>query len=144
MLHTPRAFHHVVTMDESWVYVYDPHLKNQSLTWLRKGEARPQKPRKGIATAKVMIITFFDSKGLIYFEYVQRPNTVNQIYLDFNFDQILSSLPPSQTKGQCGGEVPAPHGQCSSTQRDPHTGLHQAARLDKTPSATLFPRSCAK
>ncbi len=86
LLTTPRVFNQIVTMDESWVYVYDPQLKDQSLTWLRKGEARPQKPKRGIATAKVMIVTFFDSKGLIYFEYVQRPNTVNQIY----FRQILT------------------------------------------------------
>ncbi len=42
------------------------------------GEPRPQTPRRTLATAKVMILTFFDSRGMIYYEYVQRPQTVNQ------------------------------------------------------------------
>lgn len=76
----PRVFRHVVTMDESWIYIYDPELKCQSKTWLRAGEQRPQKPRRTLATAKVMIVTFFDCRGMIYYEYVQHPQTVNQIY----------------------------------------------------------------
>ncbi len=74
----PRAIRNCVTVDESCIYFYDPELKVQSKTWLRKGEDRPQKPRRTIATAKIMIVTFFDSHGLIYFEYVQKPLTVNQ------------------------------------------------------------------
>ncbi len=77
-LHSPRILRRTVTCDESWVYIYDPQMRQQSKEWLRHGEARPQKPRREIATAKVMVVTFFDSKGLIYFEYVQRPLTVNQ------------------------------------------------------------------
>ncbi len=66
-------------MDESWVYSYDPETKEQSREWLRSIEACPQKPRKTIGTAKVMLVSFFDSKGLIYREFVRRPMTINQI-----------------------------------------------------------------
>ncbi len=100
---TPRVFHHVVTMDESWVYVYDPLLKNQSLTWLRKGEARPQKPRRGIACAKVMIVTFFDKKGLIYFEYVQRPQTVNQVYFRSILTRFTAAFHRRRPRSSVGG-----------------------------------------
>lgn len=48
-------------MDKSWMWIYDPHMKAQSREWLRKDEPHPQKPRKTLATAKVMILTFFDS-----------------------------------------------------------------------------------
>lgn len=48
------------------------------MEWLRPGEQHPQMPRRTLATAKVMILTFFDCKGMIYYEYVQRPQTVNQ------------------------------------------------------------------
>ncbi len=58
--------------------MYDPQLKQQDKQWLRHGEPRPQKPRREITTGKIMIITFFDTRGLIYYEYVQRPMTVNQ------------------------------------------------------------------
>ncbi len=33
---TPRVLRHVVTMDEAWMYIYDPELKVQSKEWLRK------------------------------------------------------------------------------------------------------------
>ncbi len=66
-------------MDESWVYSYDPETKEQSREWLCSMEARPQKPRRTIGTAKVMLVSFFDSKGMIYREFVRRPVTINQI-----------------------------------------------------------------
>ncbi len=66
-------------MDESWVYSYDPETKEQSCEWLRSMEAHPQKPRRNIGTSKVMLVSFFDAKGLIYREFVRRPVTVNQI-----------------------------------------------------------------
>ena len=74
----PRVFRHVVTMDESWVYVWDPNTRNQSKEWLRRGEPVAQVPRRTIATAKIMLVSFYDAKGMIYYEYVQRPQTLNQ------------------------------------------------------------------
>ncbi len=76
--HNPRVFRNVITMDESWIYVWDPDKRVHCMEWLRHGEPHPQTPRRTLATAKVMILTFFDSRGMIYYEYVQRPQTVNQ------------------------------------------------------------------
>ncbi len=75
---TPRILCRVVMTDEAWIYCYDPQFRQQSKEWLCAGEPRPEKPRREMATAKIMILTFFDAKGLIYYEYVQRPQTVNQ------------------------------------------------------------------
>ncbi len=74
----PRVFRNLVTMDESWVYTWDPALRIHNKEWLRAGEDRPLVPRKTIATAKVMLVAFYDSRGMVYYEYVQRPQTVNQ------------------------------------------------------------------
>ncbi len=57
----PRVFRNVITMDESWIYVWDPDKRNHCMEWLRAGEQRPQTPWRTIATAKVMVLTFFDS-----------------------------------------------------------------------------------
>ncbi len=78
MAQTPRVFCHVITMDESWIYVWDPAMRNQSKQWLRQGEPVGQIPRRTIATAKVMLVSFFDSKGMVYYEYVLHPQTMNQ------------------------------------------------------------------
>ncbi len=81
-----RVFKVAVTIDESWIYCYDPETKEQSKEWLRSMEPRPQHAKRGIATGKVMVVTFFDAKGLIYREFVRRPRTVNQI----TFRQIFT------------------------------------------------------
>ncbi len=74
----PRVFRQVVTMDEAWIYIYDPNMKIQSKEWQRKDEDRPQVARRGLFQSKVMIVSFFDSKGLIYYEFVQKLVTINQ------------------------------------------------------------------
>lgn len=81
-----RVFKVAVTMDESWIYHYDPETKEQSREWLRNMEPRPQKAQRTLGTRKVMIVTFFDSEGMIYREFVHWPVTINQIV----FRQILT------------------------------------------------------
>ncbi len=74
----PRVFTSLVTMDESWIYTWDPRMRIHNKEWLHQGEDKPLVPRKTLATAKVMIVSFFDAKGMVYYEFVQRPQTVNQ------------------------------------------------------------------
>ncbi len=68
-----RVFKVTVTLDESWIYAYDLETKEQSKEWLRAMEPRPQHARRTLATNKVMVLTFFDAKGLIYREFMHRP-----------------------------------------------------------------------
>ncbi len=82
----PRVFKVCVTMDESWIYQYDPLTKQQSREWLRSMEPHPQKLQRTLATGKVMVVTFFDCHGLVYREFIRRPQTVNQIV----FRQIIT------------------------------------------------------
>ncbi len=69
--HNPDFLKTVVTMDESWVYLYDPELKCQSAEWLPKNAPRPSKPRRGRATGKCLLVSFFDWHGLIHHEYLR-------------------------------------------------------------------------
>ncbi len=85
-LRTPSVFRVAVTMDESWVYLWDPDSKEHSREWLRQMEPRPQKPQRTLATGKVMLVSFFDSTGLVYREFVRHPATVNQL----RFRQIIT------------------------------------------------------
>ncbi len=64
--HTPCVLSNIVTKDESWVYIYDPELRQQSKEWLRQDQPRPQKPRRNQFGAKVMLVSFIDSHGLVY------------------------------------------------------------------------------
>ncbi len=82
----PHFLETVITMDESWVYCYNPELKCQSSAWLAKGEPRPMKVAHPRAVGKVLLVSFFDAKGMVHHEYLRRMvNT--EIFVD-----ILSRL----------------------------------------------------
>ncbi len=102
-INTPRVFSHVVTMDEAWIYVYDPDLKVHSREWLRQGEACPQKPRRELSTAKVMLVAFFDCHGMVYHEYLQRPQTMNQIAYQALFRRFHDAFLRRRPRGTVHG-----------------------------------------
>ncbi len=62
----------IVTMEESGVLFHTPKMKQQSEQWLKKGEPGPIKAKVHATREKQMVIAFFDSKGLIYTNYVPR------------------------------------------------------------------------
>ncbi len=62
----PHFLEYVVTTDETWICCYDPELKNQSSAWLAKGEQRPVKVTRPRAVGKLLLISFFDCKGIIH------------------------------------------------------------------------------
>ena len=76
----PEVLEALVTCDESWIYCYDPESKRQSFQWKHAGSPRPKKARQGKFTQKLMMIPFFDSKGMIYLHWVPSEQTVNKKY----------------------------------------------------------------
>lgn len=74
----PTLLARVVTGDESWIFEYDPETKRQSLQWKSPSSPRPQKARMSKSKVKVMLITFFDIKGIVHFEFLEHGTTVNQ------------------------------------------------------------------
>jgi len=49
----------LVTMDETWLYHYDPETKQQSMGWRHSGSLRPQKIRVQKSAGKVLASNFF-------------------------------------------------------------------------------------
>ena len=68
----------VITGDESWIFQYDPETKRQSRQWKSPSSPRPRKARMCKSKIKVMLIVFFDCKGLVHYEFVPIGQTVNQ------------------------------------------------------------------
>ncbi len=102
-INSPRVFAVTITMDESWIYCYDPESKEQSKEWLRSMENRPQKPQCTLATRKVMVVTFFDSKGLIYREFVRRLVTVTQLVFHQIFTRFDIACQNRRPRGTVNG-----------------------------------------
>ena len=69
-----------MTCSESWIYCYDPETKRQSFQWKHAGSPRPKKARQSKSTHKLLMITFFDSTGMIYMHWVPIGQTVNKEY----------------------------------------------------------------
>ncbi len=82
-----RVLKTIVTMDESWVYTYDPELRSQSSQWLAEGEDRPIVAQRTRAVGKSLLISFFDFKGMVHHEYL-RHGWVNSLV----FVRVLSRL----------------------------------------------------
>ena len=78
----------VVTMDETAVPFSTPETKIQSRQWLPKGSPAPTKAKVAASRKKQMVITFFDSEGLIYTNYVPLGQGVNAAY----FVTVLASF----------------------------------------------------
>ena len=74
----PDFLSHVITGDESWIFQYDPETKRQSRQWKSPSSPRPRKARMSKSKVKVMLIVFFDCKGLVHYEFVPEGQTVNQ------------------------------------------------------------------
>ena len=72
-----------MTGDESWCYGYDPDKKQQSSQWKSASSPRTKKARQVKSNLKTTLNCFFDTKGLVQFEYVPQGQTANrQFYLE--------------------------------------------------------------
>jgi len=71
---------HVITGDETWVYQYDPETKRQSAQWKTPNSPQPKKFRWSKSRVKKMLLTFFDIRGIVHYEFVPTGQTVNQVY----------------------------------------------------------------
>ncbi len=56
-----RKMNSVVTMDESWVYFYDPKTPKELQMWKSPDSPRPKAVKSARFVNKVMLIAFFDS-----------------------------------------------------------------------------------
>ena len=79
---------HVITGDETRVYQYDPERKRQSAQWKTASYTQPKKFRWSKSRVKTMLLTFFDIRGTVHYEFVPSGQTVNQVY----YSEVLERL----------------------------------------------------
>ena len=70
----------IITMDETWVHLYDPETKVQSSVWKTPSSPSPKKARVSKSAGKVMFVVFFDIKGLILIHAVPPGTSVTGEY----------------------------------------------------------------
>ena len=62
------------------MYGYDVETEVQSSQWVSKTSPRPKKARHVLSRVKVMLTVFFDSEGVVHYEFLQQGRTVNKEY----------------------------------------------------------------
>lgn len=84
----PDFLSRVVTMDETWVHFYDPETKQQSMEWKHRGSPRPKKFRVQKSAGKVLASVFWDTRGIIMIDYLEKGQTITGDY----YSKLLITL----------------------------------------------------
>ncbi len=74
---SPGFLNWVVTTNEAWFYVIETRTKQENMQWVTPFENRPQVARRPRNAKKLMVIPFFDQKGLLHVEFYLNM-TINQ------------------------------------------------------------------
>jgi len=67
----------IVTGDETWVHHFEAESKRQSMEWKHPGSPRTKKFKTQSSAGKVMLTVFWDSKGPIMEDYLEKGRTIN-------------------------------------------------------------------
>jgi histone-lysine N-methyltransferase SETMAR len=72
--------HRIITVDETWIYEYDPESKMESMQWVKTGENAPRKFKRQRVQTKLMATIFWDAEGILLIDYLPKGSTMNAIY----------------------------------------------------------------
>jgi len=62
----------LATMDETWLFHYDPETKQQSMEWRHSGSPRPKKFRVQKFAGKLLASIFWGQDGILLIGYLPR------------------------------------------------------------------------
>lgn len=86
-----------ITCDETWIHFYTPESTQQSKQWISPGESAPKRPKTQKTAGKIMATFFWDAKGILLIDYLEKGKTITGPYyaalLDRLKDEITRSRP---------------------------------------------------
>ena len=88
----------IVTVDETWVKLYDPLTRTESKQWKKKSEKAPVKPKIGPTNAKLMCTVFFDAEGIITVDFLEKGNTINSARYIASLRKLLRDVSRKRTE----------------------------------------------
>lgn len=98
----PEFLRRYVTMDETWLHHFTPKSNRQSSEWTAHDEPAPKRAKTQQSAGKVMASVFWDARGIIFIDYLEKGRTINSDYyialLDRLKDEIAEKRPHLQKK----------------------------------------------
>ena len=79
----------IMPTDGTWVHYFTPESKRSSMQWRHAGSPKPKKAKTTFSAGKVMATIFWDSKGVLYMDFLTQRRTINvQYFISFNLFYI--------------------------------------------------------
>ena len=69
-----------ITVAKTWIYHNIPETKEQPKQWVFVGERNPKKAKKVKLAGKVMATVFWDARGIIYSDYLEKGQTITEAH----------------------------------------------------------------
>ena len=132
-------FRRYITMDEVWIHHYTPESKRQSSEWTAAGESRPKRPKTQQWAGKVMASVFWDGKGIIYIDYLEKGKTINSEYYIALLERLKTEV-AKKTAAHGVQKDPVPPRQCAVPQVTENDGEIVRIRLRTAVTPTIFSR----
>ena len=82
----------LVTMDETWLYHYDPEKKQQLMEWWHSGSPCPKKFWVQKYAGKLFASIFWDQDGILLTDYLPKGQTINAEYYSSLLVQLKDIL----------------------------------------------------
>lgn len=81
-----------ITVDETWVHYYTPESTQQSKQWVLPGESAPKRPKAQKSAGKVMATIFWDARGIIFIDYLEKGKTITGEYYAALLDRLNGEI----------------------------------------------------
>ena len=92
-------FSSIVTMDETWMLMFNPETKQQSAQWKHTDSTPPKKFQVTASAEKMMVARFWDSEGVILTHCIPKSTTVmGETYEDVLRTKFLPALREKRPK----------------------------------------------
>ena len=84
-----------MTTDETWVHYFTPESKHSSM---HPGSPKPKKVKTALSAGKVMATIFWDSKGVLYVDFLTEHRTINAEYYSALLEGPVKTAIRNKTK----------------------------------------------
>jgi hypothetical protein len=78
----------LITMDETWIHHHTPEPQKQTKQWTEASCSVPKKTRSVPSAGKVMVLVFWDAKGILFIDYLENGKTIMGEY----YSNLLTTL----------------------------------------------------